>query len=296
MTHPTSTRDRDQVLVDTAWVAARLGSPALVLLEVDDRPALYHRSHPPGARLISWAADLQDPIRRDIPDSQAMSRLWRRLGVRHDTTVVFYGDLHNWLAAYGYWLFTAYGLPDVRLLDGGRQRWIAQALPLTRHAPPPVVDRPAPTPALDWSLRASRAQVANAARSASLLDVRTPQEYTGEWLSEPEFPGESAHRPGHIPGAVNVPWNLAVDLEGRIKPTEDLDALYRAVGVEPDHPVVTYCRIGERSAHTWIVLHELLGYPDVRNYDGSWTEWGSMTGMPIQLGPEPGSLPYHFTP
>lgn len=274
--------DRSRVLVDPDWVVKRLGQPGLVLVEVDDRPALYQLGHPPGARLVGWAEDLQDPVRRDVPTPEAVVGLWRRIGVHEGCTVVFYGDLNNWLAAYGYWLFKAYGLPDVRLLDGGRQDWLAGGLPLTREVPPVPADGPVPAPRLRAAWRAERADVVRAARAGCLLDVRTPQEYVGEWLSEPEFPGEAAHRPGHIPGAVGMPWDAAVDVEGRIKSTEELRALYEAAGVRPEVPVVTYCRIGERSAHSWFVLHELLGYDRVRNYDGSWTEYGSLVDVPVQ--------------
>ena len=289
-------KDRARVLVDVDWLAAHLDDPSLVLLEVDDQPALYHRGHPPGAHTVSWQQELQDTIRRDIPTSQAMAELWRRVGIRQESTVVFYGDLNNWLAAYGYWLFTLYGLPNVRLLDGGRQRWVTRHLPMTLQAPPPPAHTgQTPPPTLQAQSRAGRPAVAHAARHGCLLDVRTPEEYTGQWLTEPEFPGEAAHRPGHIPGAVSVPWDLAIDTNGCIKPTKELRHLYTTAGAHPHVPVVTYCRIGERSAHTWIILHDLLAYPDVSNYDGSWTEWGSMNGMPIQLGPKPGALPSEFT-
>jgi thiosulfate/3-mercaptopyruvate sulfurtransferase len=281
-------------LVDTGWLAARLGDPRLVLLEVDQQAALYHRSHPPGARQVTWAGDLQDPIQRDIPGASAMQRLWHRTGVRDDSTVVFLGDLNNWLAAFGYWLFAAYGLPDVRLLDGGRQLWLAEQRPMTGAAPELPGPGPVPVPRFCSQLRAGRADAARAARAGSLADVRTPQEYSGQWLSEPEYPAETAQRGGHIPGARSVPWDSAIGLDGRIRPDGELRALYRAVGLEPGADIVTYCRIGERSAHTWVILRDVLGFPSVRNYDGSWTEWGSMTAMPIQTGTDPGQLPDDF--
>lgn len=287
--------ERTRSLVDAQWVLDRLGHRELVLLEVDDQPSLYTLGHVPGARLVDRAEDLQDPVLRDVPGSDAMARLWRRLGIHEGCTTVFYGDLNNWLAAYGYWLFKAYGLADVRLLDGGRQGWLDAALPLDDTTPGPVDLGPVPEPAFRSQWRAGRGNVVQAASNGLLLDVRTPQEYLGEWLTEPEFPGEAAHRPGHIPGAVGVPWDSAVDLHGYLEPTEVLRSRYEAAGVRDDVPIVTYCRIGERSAHTWFVLHELLGHPDVRNYDGSWTEWGSMMRMPIELGPQPGAMPEAFS-
>lgn len=282
-------------LVGTAWVAERLGRAELVLVEVDDRPAVYHLGHPPGARSVDLAADLQDPVHRDVPTPEAMGRLWRRLGIGPASTVVFLGDLHNWLAAYGYWLFKSYGCADVRLLDGGRQAWLAEGLPLTREVPPAADPPPPPTPRFGDQWRADRSATVRAARGGLLLDVRTPEEYLGEWLTEPEFPGEAAHRAGHIPGAVSMPWDGAIDLDGRFRPVDELRQAYAAAGLRPGVEVVTYCRIGERSAHTWFVLHELLGHRPTRNYDGSWTEWGSMIRMPIQLGAEPGVLPEGFT-
>jgi thiosulfate/3-mercaptopyruvate sulfurtransferase len=283
-------------LVDADWLASRLGDPSLVLLEIDYQPALYRRGHPPGARRLSWTGDLQHPLRRDIPDAQAMMQLWRRTGIQETSTVVFFGDLNNWMAAYGYWLFAAYGLPDVRLLDGGRQLWLAERRPMTRDAPAPPDHGPVPEPRFCPHLRADRADAARAARAGALADVRTPQEYSGQWLSEPEYPAETAQRAGHIPGAKSVPWDSVIALDGRIKPASELRRMYRAAGLAPESAVVTYCRIGERSAHTWVILHDILGFPDVRNYDGSWTEWGSITAMPIQTGTEAGQLPDDFQP
>ncbi|GAB2579327.1 sulfurtransferase [Microlunatus antarcticus] len=291
MTAGSTQVDRSRVLVDAAWMVDHLDDPSVVLLEVDDRPALNHRGHLPGAQLLDWARDLQDPVRRDLPTPEAIASLWRRVGVRATSTVVFYGDLHNWLAAYGCWLFRAYGLADVRLLDGGRGSWIAQALPLTTRPPDPADEGPVPVPRLDPTVRATRAQVVDAARHGALLDVRTPQEYVGEWLTEPEYPGEAAHRPGHIPAARNLPWDAMITPDGLVRPEDELESLFAGAGVTRDRPLVLYCRVGERSAHTWLLLHDLLGYRNATNYEGSWTERGSMTGMPIQLGPDPGHLP-----
>ncbi|WP_299960171.1 sulfurtransferase [uncultured Modestobacter sp.] len=282
-------------LVSPEWVARRLDQPDQVLIEVDDRPGLYHLGHLPGARSVHLAGDLQDAVHRDAPTPEAMVGLWQRLGITPSSTVIFYGDLHNWLAAYGYWLFTSYGLPDVRLLDGGRQAWLAEKLPLTQLVPGTPDNVSVPSPSFREERRAERTDAVQAARTGLLLDVRSPEEYVGDWLTEPEFSGEVAHRAGHIPGARSVPWDTVIDQRGRIKPVEELRHIYAAAGLRPDTEVVTYCRIGERSAHTWFVLHELLGHRPVRNYDGSWTEWGSMMRMPIQLGPEPGTLPAGFT-
>jgi thiosulfate/3-mercaptopyruvate sulfurtransferase len=281
---------RAAALVDGDWLEARLGDPRVVVLEVDQRPAVYGLGHVPGAHCLDWHTDLQDPVTRDIPTPDALERLWRRVGITADATVVLYGDLGNWYPCFGLWLFKLFGLDDVRLLDGGRQLWLAEERPLSVEVPPHA-DADAPAARLRPELRAHWQDVAEApARGARLIDARTPAEYRGDTLAEPGFPQEGAQRPGHIPGALNLPWDAVIGEDGRMRSDADLRALLSELGVDLDAPAITYCRIGERSAHTWFVLHDLLGVEDVRNYDGSWTEWGSMIGMPVALGPEPGEL------
>ena len=281
---------RERALVDGDWLERRLGDPAIAILEVDERPRLYGLGHVPGAHCVDWQRDLQDPVTRDIPTPEALQALWRRSGIGPDTTVVLYGDMSNWYPCFALWLFKLHGLADVRLLDGGRQAWLNERRPLTTDVPPRAERADAPEPRLVPELRAHWPQVADAAaHGGQLLDVRTPAEYRGELLAEPGYPQELAQRPGHIPTARNVPWDACVALDGRLRSDAELRALLEERGIRLDAPVITYCRIGERSAHTWFVLHELLGVPDVRNYDGSWTEWGSMIGMPVALGPEPGA-------
>jgi len=278
------------VLVSCDWLAANLDAPRLVIVEVDEQPLLYRLGHIPGAHGIDWRADLQHPFVRDIPDEDAVGRLWRRLGIDRDSIVVLYGDKNNWYACFGFWLFWLYGLRNLHILDGGRPLWVSQNLPMTRDEPFAVAVRP-PRPRLTGSMRAGFWHVlATRGAGAQLIDVRSPEEYRGELLTEPGYPEEAAQRPGHIPGAVNVPWALATQLDGRFKPAHELLVLYGALGIRADRPTITYCRIGERSAHTWFVLHALLGFADVRNYDGSWTEWGSIMGMPIELGDQVGEL------
>ncbi|HEV2776473.1 MAG TPA: sulfurtransferase [Solirubrobacteraceae bacterium] len=277
------------VLVSCDWLAANLDTPGLVIVEVDEQPLLYRLGHIPGAHGIDWRADLQHPLVRDIPDEDAVGRLWRRLGIDRDSIVVLYGDKNNWYACFGYWLFWLYGLRNLHILDGGRPLWLNQNLPITRDEPFAVPGQ-TPRPRLDGATRAGFWHVlATRGAGAQLIDVRSPEEYRGELLTEPGYPEEAAQRPGHIPGAVNVPWARATQLDGRFKPAHELLALYGALG-RADRTTITYCRIGERSAHTWFVLHALLGFSDVRNYDGSWTEWGSIMGMPIELGEQVGEL------
>jgi thiosulfate/3-mercaptopyruvate sulfurtransferase len=223
-----------------------------------------------------------------------MRRLWARVGIGEDSLVVLYGDKYNLYACFAYWVFWLYGLRRMAILDGGRTLWLSRRLATETHEPDPH-DTDAPAARFDGSCRAAWWHLRETVPGGpSLIDVRTRQEYTGEILAEPGYPGEVAQRPGHIPGGANVPWTTATEYDGRLKPRPELERLYASAGVTPERPVITYCRIGERSAHTWFVLHELLGHADVRNYDGSWTEWGSMVGMPIALGDEPGELPSHF--
>lgn len=275
---------RELVLVDGDWLEERLGDPDLVICEVDERPLIYRVGHIPGARCLDWRVDLQDSLTRDLPDSESLARLWRRIGLTERSTVVFYGDQSNWHACFGYWLFRIYGVSDMRILDGGRQLWVREQRPLTREA---VSEngRAARLPqASGERLRARWPDVQAAGeRGVQLLDVRTTAEYRGDVLAEAGYADEGAQRAGHIPGALSVPWDLAVGEDGRLLAEDQLRARLTARGVDLTAPAITYCRIGERSAHTWFVLHELLGV-EARNYDGSWVEWGSMIGMPIATG------------
>jgi thiosulfate/3-mercaptopyruvate sulfurtransferase len=278
---------RDRVLVDGDWVQERLGDPALVICEVDERPLIYRLGHLPGAHCLDWRVDLQDPVSRDLPDAAAIVRLWRRIGLTTESTVVFYGDKSNWYACFAFWLFRLYGARELRILDGGRQAWVREERPLTQDEPTERATPAAPTPRRRSGLRAGWREVEAAIRDGvQLLDVRTPAEYRGDVLTEAGYPEEGAQRPGHIPGALSVPWDIAVGHDGRLLDDRELRARLTARGVNAAGPAITYCRIGERSAHTWFVLHELLG-ARARNYDGSWTEWGSMIGMPVAIGEQP---------
>lgn len=274
-------------IVDGAWLEAHLHDPDLVVVEVDERPRVYGLGHVPGAHCLDWRTDLQDAVTRDIPSREAIATLWGRLGVTRRATVVFYGDKSNWYACFGYWLFHLYGARTLRLLDGGRQTWLAEDRPLSLDAPPPAEAnetlRPRMTPRVRASWRDVQAAMAD---GTQLVDVRTPAEYRGAVFTEAGYPEEGARRAGHIPGALSVPWDLAVDLDGRVRGADELREVLGGAGIDLGAPVITYCRIGERSAHTWFVLQELLGVR-AANYDGSWTEWGSMIGMPVAVGDEP---------
>jgi thiosulfate/3-mercaptopyruvate sulfurtransferase len=277
------------VLVSTQWVADHFDDPGVRILESDEDLLLYELGHIPGALKLDWETQMQQPVIRDFVDKAGFEQLCRERGIANDTTVVFYGDRNNWYATYGYWLFRYYGHDDVRVMDGGRAKWEAEGRPWTREVPSyPETDYTAQEP--DGSIRAFRDDVMAQIRAGdpALVDVRSPQEYTGELLHAVGYPQEGAQRAGHIKGAQNVPWGAAVNEDGTFKPADELKALYEGKGLTPDKAVIAYCRIGERSSHTWFVLRELLGYPDVRNYDGSWTEWGSLVGAPNATGNEPG--------
>ena len=278
-------------LVTTAWLADRLGTPGLVVLESDEDVLLYETGHIPGAVKIDWHTELNEPVARDYVDGEGFAALMTAKGVSRDDTVVIYGDKNNWWAAYALWVFTLFGHPDVRLLDGGRAKWEAEGREYTTERPTvtpseyPVVER------RDEDIRAFKEDVL-AHLGKPMVDVRSPEEYSGERTHMPAYPEEGALRGGHIPGAQSVPWARAAAPDGTFKPRAELDAIYSGEkGLSPDDDVVAYCRIGERSSHTWFVLQHLLGYPKVRNYDGSWTEWGNLVRVPIAKGTEPGAVP-----
>ncbi|MCS6840009.1 MAG: sulfurtransferase [Roseiflexaceae bacterium] len=273
-----------EALVDTAWVADRLNDPKVRIVECDEDILLYDQGHIPGAVKIDWVSELNDPIIRDYLDRERFEKLMISKGISNDTTVVFYGDKHNWWATYALWVFKLFGHPDARIMNGGRAKWIAEGRPLTREVPSyPPGEYHAPERD-DTAIRAFRDQVLAHIRQpgTALVDVRSPQEYTGERLHMPEYPQEGALRGGHIPTAVNIPWASAVREDSTFKSADELRELYTSKGITPDKDIITYCRIGERSSHTWFVLTYLLGYPKVRNYDGSWTEWGNAVGLPIE--------------
>lgn len=276
------------VLVDTAWVESHRRDDDVRLIEVDEDVLLYVQGHVPGAVQLDWHTELQRPDVRDFVDAETFAALMESKGVSNDTTVVLYGDKSNWWAAYAFWFLKYNGHGDVRLMDGGRQKWLAEGRPVTPEVPRPPRGRYR-VPYRDASIRAFAADVLpHLLRvkdgAGALVDVRSPAEFRGEKLHMPEYPQEGALRGGHVPGAVNVPWGRAVAEDGTFRPVDELRELYAGLGITEDKDVVTYCRIAERSSHTWFVLRYLLGYPRVRNYDGSWTEWGNMVGVPIEQG------------
>ncbi|MFZ6019576.1 MAG: sulfurtransferase [Chloroflexota bacterium] len=273
-----------QFLVETEWVAQHLNDPTVRIVESNEDALLYDTGHIPGAVRVDWFTTLQHPVRRDFLTKEEFEALCSSLGISNDTTVVFYGDKSNWFAVYAFWLFEYYGHEKRKVMNGGRARWVAENRPLTTEVPsyPPTQYR-AKEP--DASIRAFRDDVMRHIQTGlPLVDVRSPKEYTGELIHMPGYPQEGAQRGGHIPGAVNIPWAQAVDEDGRFKSPEALRELYQSRGLTPDKDIIAYCRIGERSSHTWFVLKYLLGYPKVRNYDGSWTEWGNLVGAPIEKG------------
>jgi thiosulfate/3-mercaptopyruvate sulfurtransferase len=273
-------------LVTTDWAREHLDDDRVRFLEVDVDTDAYDTGHLPGATGINWKSQLTDAVRRDLVSREELQSLLRAAGVNDDTTIVLYGDNNNWFAAWAYWQLRYQGLDNVRLLDGGRVKVEADGLPLTTDVPshsPGTITLPSQT---REELRAYRQQVIDglASTGRSLVDVRSPEEYRGELSAPAHLPQEAAQRRGHIPGAVNVPWSQAVAPDGTFKPIPELRELYGARGIDGSDEIVAYCRIGERSSHTWFVLHELLGYDSVRNYDGSWTEYGSLVGVPIETG------------
>jgi thiosulfate/3-mercaptopyruvate sulfurtransferase len=277
-------------LVSTEWVARNLGRDGLVIVETDEDVLLYETGHIPGAVKLDWHTDLNDPVARDFVNGERFAAVMSEKGISRDDTVVIYGDMSNWWAAYALWIFTLFGHEDVRLMNGGRAKWIAEDRELTRERPDrpnteyPVVSRD------DSTLRAFKEDVL-AHLGKPLIDVRSPEEYSGERTSAPHLPEEGALRNGHIPTARNVPWATAANEDGTFKSAKELHAIYQEeLGFRPDQPAIAYCRIGERSSHTWFVLKYLLGFNDVKNYDGSWTEWGSAVRAPIEKSAEPGTV------
>jgi len=276
-------------LVTTDWLAAHLDDPGLVVVESDEDVLLYDTGHIPGAVKVDWHTELNAPVSRDYVDGEGFAALCRAKGISRDSTIVFYGDNFNWWAAYALWVFSLFGHEDVRLLNGGRQAWLAEGRELTREPAKrdgtdyPYLDRD------DSRIRAFREDVIDQlAEGRPLVDVRSPGEYSGELLHMPDYPQEGAVRGGHIPGALSRPWKLAANEDGTFKSAAQLADLYR--DLDPATAIIAYCRIGERSSHTWFVLTHLLGYPRVRNYDGSWTEWGNLVRAPIVQGSEPGGI------
>jgi thiosulfate/3-mercaptopyruvate sulfurtransferase len=273
------------VLVTTEWVAEHLDDDGVVVAEVDENPDVYDEGHIRGAVKLHWRDDLQDPVERDLVSKDVFERLLGERGIGNDTIVVLYGDKNNWFAAFAYWYLKIYGHEDVRIVDGGRQKWIDEGRELTTEAPSPermqyhAKER-------DETIRAFRDAVGEdiSVGEKALVDVRSPQEFLGEVISPPGYEQEGAQRAGHIPTAQSIPWAQAVRDDGTFKSPQELRRLYEAKGVTPDKQVTAYCRIGERSAHTWFVLRELLGYEAVKNYDGSWTEWGNLVDVPIEKG------------
>ncbi len=273
----------NDVLVDTDWVAEHLDDDSIRIVEVDENPALYAEAHIPGAIGFDWKLELQDQVKRDFLDAEAFGELMGGRGISNDHTVVLYGDRNNWFAAYTYWYFRYYGHDKVKLINGPREKWVAEDRETVTEVPSYEATTFNAQPG-DDTIRAKRDEVADALEaSINLVDVRSPQEYSGELIAMAGYEQEGAQRAGHIPGAASVPWAQAVNEDGTFKSADELRELYTSKGViAGDNPIIAYCRIGERSAHTWFVLHELLGEGDVKNYDGSWTEWGNLVSVPIE--------------
>jgi thiosulfate/3-mercaptopyruvate sulfurtransferase len=274
---------RSEVLVTADWAESNLNAPNTVFVEVDEDTSAYDNGHIAGAVKLDWRTDLQDPVIRDFVDAEQFSKLLSDRGISNDDTVILYGGNNNWFAAYAYWYFKLYGHDKVKLLDGGRKKWELDGRPLSTDA----VHRASTSytaKAPNNAIRAFRDEVIAAIGKKNLVDVRSPDEFSGKILAPAHLPQEQSQRPGHIPGAINVPWSKAANEDGTFKSDEDLRKLYTEEGVNDSKETIAYCRIGERSSHTWFVLRELLGHGNVKNYDGSWTEYGSLVGVPIELG------------
>lgn len=279
----TQTNSRAGVLVTTEWVAQHKSDPNVVIVEVDANIATYHEGHIPGALGWDWQTQLNDNVRRDIISKADFEALLSKSGINNNTTVILYGDYNNWFAAWAFWQMKIYGHKDVRLMDGGRKKWVAEGRELSKETPAPkTASYKASAP--DQSLRAYLPQVQAAMKNgAVLVDVRSPEEFSGKIIA-PAGLSETAQRGGHIPGAKNIPWGKACNEDGTFKSLEELKVLYASKDVTPEKEVIAYCRIGERSSHTWFVLKYLLGFKNVKNYDGSWTEWGNLVGVPVERG------------
>ncbi|MCM0675681.1 sulfurtransferase [Micromonospora phytophila] len=278
---------RDTALVSAEWAEKNLDAPGVVFVEVDEDTSAYDTGHIAGAIKLDWKTDLQDPVRRDFVNKSQFEALLSERGISNDDTVVLYGGNNNWFAAYAYWYFKLYGHGDVKLLDGGRKKWELDARPLVKDA----VSRPATRYVAqepDTSIRAFRDEVVDAIGTKNLVDVRSPDEFAGRLLAPAHLPQEQAQRAGHIPTAISVPWSKAANEDGTFKSDDELRRIYADAGLDDGRETIAYCRIGERSSHTWFVLQELLGHRNVKNYDGSWTEYGSLVGVPVALGDEPG--------
>ena len=274
---------RSDVLVTTDWAESNLDAPNTVFVEVDEDTSAYDTGHIPGAIRLDWKKDLQDPVRRDFVDAAQFSKLLSERGISNDDTVILYGGNNNWFAAYAYWYFKLYGHENVKLIDGGRKKWELDARPLSKDpVSRPQTSYSAKEP--DLSIRAFRDEVIAAIGTKNLVDVRSPDEFSGKILAPAHLPQEQSQRPGHVPTAINVPWSKAANEDGTFKSDEELAKLYADAGLDGEKEVIAYCRIGERSSHTWFVLRELLGHENVKNYDGSWCEYGSLVGAPIELG------------
>jgi len=278
---------RDTALVSADWAEKNLETPGIVFVEVDEDTTAYDGGHIPGAIKLDWKKDLQDPVRRDFVSQEQFSQLLSERGISNDDTVILYGGNNNWFAAYAYWYFKLYGHRDVKLSDGGRKKWELDARPYSKEAPARTATQYQAS-APDLSLRAFRDEVVQAIGEKNLVDVRSPDEFAGRLLAPAHLPQEQSQRGGHIPTAINVPWSKAANEDGTFKSDDDLAKIYADAGLDNGKDTIAYCRIGERSSHTWFVLQELLGKENVKNYDGSWTEYGSLIGVPIALGDEPG--------